>query len=415
VIDDDFPDLVLDPATDDGRSIRFGRHRRSGRAVVVKLADEEGVLDRATDLLLAADHPGVLTVLDHRRGDALVVPRLPSSLAHLLATHGTLPTRATAQLVLELCDALHHLHQRGLVHGDVSPGNVLVHADGQPVLADPAGASGRVAPTGTAGYVAPEVAAGEPPTPAADLHALGVLGLECLGPDAAPELRAVLLGAAEPDPRRRPDSASQLAQQVVEAAPGTSWLDRALLVPRGPATAPMAPTVTRTFGPRPPRAAPASDPRPPSRLRRTGRALLALVAVALAVVTTVTAIGLGSDRGCETTSASASGVRGDLDGDGCEEQVAWDPARAVLRLPGGRRLQVGEPGDRLLLGDWDCDTTDTPALYRPSTGEVFEFSSWVSGEDALASTQTRATGVHDGAPRVVPPTGAGCDRVAVEP
>jgi hypothetical protein len=108
-------------------------------------------------------------------------------------------------------------------------------------------------------------------------------------------------------------------------------------------------------------------------------------------------------------------VAGDLDGDGCTEVVRWQPDDAVLELPGGRRLQVGEPDDRLLLGDWDCDDVDTPALYRPSTGEVFEFATWVSGADALTSSETHQTGVHGGTPKVVPPTGAGCDRVAVDP
>jgi hypothetical protein len=419
MIDDAFPDLALDPAPDDGQRMRVGRHRRSGRPVVVKLADPNGDLDRATDLLLAAEHPGVLQVLDHRRGDAVVVPRLPDTLGGLLTAHGSLPPRATAQLVLELCDALHHLHLRGLVHGDLSPGNVLVHADGHPVLADPSPAVGPD-PAATAGYAAPELAVGAPPTPATDLHALGVLGLECLGREDSHDLRAVLLGAADPDPSRRPESAARLARQIIDAAPGTSWLDRALVLPSEPSGPGIAlpPTVTRTFGPRPPRP---PRPRPAdtggarSHLRRAAQVGAALAAVGLAVLATVAAIRAGAGPGCEALSTSPSGVTGDLDGDGCEEQVAWDPARAVLRLPGGRRLQVGEPGDQLLLGDWDCDRTDTPALYRPSTGEVYEFSSWVSGDDALSSSETHPTGVHDGTPRVVPPTGAGCDRVAVEP
>jgi hypothetical protein len=42
----------------------------------------------------------------------------------------------------------------------------------------------------------------------------------------------------------------------------------------------------------------------------------------------------------------------------------------------GRRFQVGEPGDLAVVGDWRCDDRTTVALYRPTTGAVFVFSSW---------------------------------------
>ena len=406
-------DVVLDRS--DPAGVRRGRHRRTGRNVVLKQADPTGAVDRAADLLLAADHPGILSVLDHHRGQAVLTPQLSCSLAELLAARPALGPAATAQLLLEACDALHHLHRRGLVHGDLSPGNVLLHADGQPVLADPATHPLQA----TAAYVAPEVAAGQACTVAGDLHALAVIGLECLGgaeaSDHAP-LRSVLVRAASPEPDDRPADAAVLARLVADAVPGTTWLDRVPGRTERQADPAVAAPSTRTFGP--PRPTPDRPGAPAARphLRIVVRAVLALAAVVLAAVVTGAALRAGKATCPDLTAAGdPAEVMGDLDGDGCLEALRWEPAEAVVELPGGRRLQVGEAGDQLLLGDWDCDGVDTPALYRPSTGEVFEFARWVSGDGALTSSETRQTGVRDGTPTVVAPTGAGCDRVAVDP
>lgn len=48
----------------------------------------------------------------------------------------------------------------------------------------------------------------------------------------------------------------------------------------------------------------------------------------------------------------------------------------------GRRYVVGEPGDLVVTGAWDCGTPRTPAIVRPRTGDVFVFDR--VGPDAIA-------------------------------
>jgi hypothetical protein len=41
---------------------------------------------------------------------------------------------------------------------------------------------------------------------------------------------------------------------------------------------------------------------------------------------------------------------------------------------------MGDAGDRVVLGDWDCDGDDTPGLYRTATGVVDYFDVWPTVE-----------------------------------
>jgi hypothetical protein len=72
----------------------------------------------------------------------------------------------------------------------------------------------------------------------------------------------------------------------------------------------------------------------------------------------------------------------DLDGDGCPDPVRVDGAEVVV---GDRRFAAGAPGDVVVVGDWACAETATPAVLRPSTGEVFVFPAWPApGGDVVA-------------------------------
>jgi hypothetical protein len=105
----------------------------------------------------------------------------------------------------------------------------------------------------------------------------------------------------------------------------------------------------------------------------------------------------------------------DVAGDGCPVPVTWSSGVVTASLQSGRapaRFALGQPGDELLLGDWDCRRGARPALYRPATGQVFYFDAWAApGHDVVPSAGS--TTVRDGVPRVIREGVRGCDRVEV--
>jgi hypothetical protein len=116
---------------------------------------------------------------------AVVMPHLLGGpLDALVRARGHLSPGEVVTVLAPVASALGRLHDLGVVHGDVSPGNVLLDLDGRPVLGDLGlgHVVGDVSPGvwGTQGYVAPEVLFGAEPTPASDVYALGAVGWLCL-------------------------------------------------------------------------------------------------------------------------------------------------------------------------------------------------------------------------------------------
>jgi hypothetical protein len=136
------------------------------------------------------NHPGVVGLyeLDHDEHSTYLVSELVRGRTFAELAHaGALSDSDVARIGLALCDALAHAHERGVIHRDVKPQNVMVLAEpdagaGFAKLADFGVAhlasgdaltrTGDV--VGTIAYMAPEQAEGLRVTPAADVYALAL-------------------------------------------------------------------------------------------------------------------------------------------------------------------------------------------------------------------------------------------------
>ncbi|MEJ2866379.1 serine/threonine-protein kinase [Actinomycetospora sp. OC33-EN08] len=148
--------------------------------------DRKRTLREARTAARVSDHPHIITIYDVQEvaGDIwLVLEYLPSeSLAQVTTDGRVVEVTEAARIGAEVALALDAAHERGIVHRDIKPGNVLLGTDkGEVKLTDfgIAHAEGERPVTradvisGTPAYMAPEVARGHPATPASDVFSLG--------------------------------------------------------------------------------------------------------------------------------------------------------------------------------------------------------------------------------------------------
>jgi eukaryotic-like serine/threonine-protein kinase len=181
------------------------RDERLDRVVAVKVIPTaergDGSPERAQREALAAarlDHPGIVSVFDAGEDDAaryLVSELVEGDTLDRLSAAGALSDRDVLRIGLTLAAALAHAHDRGVIHRDVKPQNVIVPeaaAHGQDGVAakltdfgvahlagdEPLTMTGDV--VGTLAYMAPEQAAGERVDDRADLYALALVLYEAL-------------------------------------------------------------------------------------------------------------------------------------------------------------------------------------------------------------------------------------------
>lgn len=165
--------------------------RESGERVALKILEPEvdpvdlDAVDREESLGRRASGAHVLGVRDRvalADGRVALVMGLADggSLRDVVTIRGALPLGEVVTALVPLATALAELHEAGVVHVDVSPGNVLFTKDGRPVLVDLSSAwlvedGWPQRSLGTSGFAAPEVVLGRPPVPASDVWSLGAL------------------------------------------------------------------------------------------------------------------------------------------------------------------------------------------------------------------------------------------------
>lgn len=173
---------------------------RHNRLVAIKVlrqldnatSDELARFRREARIVATLGCPQVVKVYDflEERGCAYLVMEYVDggTLKERIAEHGPLPPREALTLAADVCRALAYAHDRGFIHRDVKPQNVLLTNDGKVKLTDfgivrvaegeSFTSSGMV--LGTADYISPEQAEGLKLTPATDIYSLGVVLFEML-------------------------------------------------------------------------------------------------------------------------------------------------------------------------------------------------------------------------------------------
>ncbi|MBA3778325.1 MAG: serine/threonine protein kinase, partial [Chloroflexi bacterium] len=173
-----------------------------GRMVAVKLLHTHLLPDASSRARVEAEarsaaaltHPGIVGVYDIAMSDdeaAIVLEYVAGEpLNDLLARQGRLAERVAAAIGRQVAEALEHAHERGIVHRDVKPANILVSPDGRARLVDFGIArtleenaerltlTGAV--VGTLRYMAPEQLDGEPADRQTDVFGLGATLYEML-------------------------------------------------------------------------------------------------------------------------------------------------------------------------------------------------------------------------------------------
>ncbi len=272
------------------------RQRQPDRVVALKviLAGELAspkLLERfhaEAEAAASLEHPNIVPIYEvgEHRGYHFLAMRFVEgrTLGQALAGD-SIAGRPAAELLALVARAVHYAHQRGVLHRDLKPGNILLDANGQPHLTDfglarmlekDRGLTLSGAVLGTPGYMSPEQAAGKTKhaTTAADVYGLGAVLFEmltgrppftgdssletvrqilehepprprALNPAVSADLETICLKCLEKEPSRRYDSALALAEDLerwsrrepIRARPSTAWERGVKWVRRSPARA----------------------------------------------------------------------------------------------------------------------------------------------------------------------------------
>ena len=267
---------------------------RTGHSVAVKIlrpeynqdAEFTSRFEREATAASKMNHHNIVNLLDvGQDGDIryLVMEYVKGrTLKEVIRQKGALPPTVAAQIGIRILSALQHAHKNGIIHRDIKPQNILVHADGHIKVSDfgIARVAGKDTIStednvmGSVHYFSPEQAKGENVTFASDLYSVGVVLYEMmtgqppfdgetpvavalqhingkarpmseLNPEIPPAMERVVEKAMEKRPEKRYQSALEMAQDLQRALhePDGTWLSR---LPDNPSPPPPSPVPQNT-------------------------------------------------------------------------------------------------------------------------------------------------------------------------
>ena len=183
-----------------GMSNVFRAHDRLlERTVALKILHEQYTRDedyverfrREARAVAQLSHPNIVTVIDRGEQEGrqfIVFEYIDGENLKELSNRGPLEVRDAIGFALQIARALSFAHERGLVHRDVKPQNVLLNDEGQAKVTDFGiarsldvhGVTQTGTVLGTSDYIAPEQARGQKVDPKTDIYSLGVVLYELL-------------------------------------------------------------------------------------------------------------------------------------------------------------------------------------------------------------------------------------------
>lgn len=247
------------------------RCRILDRIVAIKILKEEFSGDLAfvgkfkTEAMAAArlSHPNIVNIYDVGQHDDIYYIVMEyvegKTLKQVIAEQAPLQVERAVDIAVMICDGIGHAHEKGIIHRDIKPHNILITKSGMVKVADFGIAQAISKKTITFGgnivgsvhYISPEQAKGEPISPATDIYSLGCVLYEMLtgkipfdaespvtvalkhihdeadpprqiNDKIPPALEAIIYQAMEKLPARRFQSAEQLRNSLINMGGGYS-------------------------------------------------------------------------------------------------------------------------------------------------------------------------------------------------
>lgn len=243
-------------------SVYRASHVETGERVAVKvlnprLAVTEAFRERfegEIESLKSLRHTGIVRLLGYGEQDGALFFAMElvdgPSLEEELRQGRRFTWREVTQIAIQVCRALKHAHDHGVVHRDLKPANILLDAEGQPKLADfgiarvfgSTGVTIAGGVLGTADYMSPEQAGGKPVTARCDQYSLGGVMYALLSgrpPFRSSDLASMLQlqRYAVPEPVRRfahdaPEELERIIAKLLEKDPADRFPNTAIVARR---------------------------------------------------------------------------------------------------------------------------------------------------------------------------------------
>ncbi len=403
------------------------------------------------------NHDSVLTVYEvDQDGDTpfIAMRRVEGmTLQEEMRKRGVMPVDRVRGIVAGVGGALEHAHQRGIVHCDVKPSNIMIDRVGRSYLmdfgisravGDMLGARLDELSAFTPQYASPEQTKGESATVRSDIYSFGVVLYEMVtgttpyghcqtkaelrhavvneptcpprdvNPNVPESLQQVILRALSKEPNARFETMAQFMEAVLDATDegrDTAAFDVTMLPQRltDPGTVP-APTKKASTKPRPAtKPAAAAEARAPSA-KRSG-----IGAVALLVVTAIVAAGgvFGWDWWQKQRAGSGDSSRRDV----AKSEMVVGGATAQLTSGEAKLVEASKAADGQIDAGKPIPTSGETKLAAAATEKVTEKVTEKTDDKSVdkaivGKPETTTSGESKATETVIPPTGTGTEGTA---